>query len=589
MFFPPSSDHILTDRVPFSAFSTTSSHGLGMGTGFSSCSGLAASNIGSINQSYARETAVSTTHASFADLAGDKIMEFRQYIAESLTHKELFANGNAAYTEVYEKLMRTQGANEEQRNRIIELEETIKTLTATTHSSLPPQSHSPHGPTSSTIPHIASSTTQFPSDPSQDPILSAKVPEQLPILECSNAKFYYRASWNDYKSHNTVANRPVPKSTNFITDLNSNTMSPKWFEQVWAVSSEALASLYFHQLAPTTASHLIGPPAMYYYSVMLLKFPEFRYCKNNWKLQAWITKRFPDWYKTLKKGKLLPQSSGVPVTKRACPGLETVTATHSTSSSTLTAPPVAVSNRHNLESDCESMYCSPKPAIHVSQVTMSVLPLSSSPSPLLLLSHPGPITSVVPATPHSPNMPTNTNTIPAFQSSQFAVPTPLNVESDSHESGKAGAVGVVNVINQNVVLIQDISNLCDAHQEVPKCTVRSQRLNPLKNIEITKITKNTTAEKVPQPNPDNSKSTTITTASTSSANTIATPDVTSNALQPPSSTVPEPEVSPSSAEVATRMMMMMMTTTRADKKQKASNTSKTPKMPIPSPTLLTAW
>lgn len=125
---------------------------------------------------------------------------------------------------------------------------------------------------------------------------------------------------------------------------------------------------------------------------------------------------------------------------------------------------------------------------------MSVLPLSLSPSPLLLLSHPGPITSVVPATPHLPNMPTNTNTIPAFQSSQFAVPTPLNVESDSHESGKAGAVGVVNVINQNVVLIQgvsvcvasyqylltffktDISNLCDAHQEVPKCTVRSQRV-----------------------------------------------------------------------------------------------------------------
>ena len=113
------------------------------------------------------------------------------------------------------------------------------------------------------------------------------------------ACFWSKEDWEKYVAQGKAANREPPWN-GFITDDKGVAMPRQWHRELYEDAKIAFNSLFYRRLDPPTWSKKHGPAAGYFYNTIRAKYPQFLLCDGNWKLQAWATKRYPDWTKNVR-------------------------------------------------------------------------------------------------------------------------------------------------------------------------------------------------------------------------------------------------------------------------------------------------
>ena len=176
------------------------------------------------------------------------------------------------------------------RSIILELKAELKDL----HKELLRHSHNDHNETHQSQSASHNTNNTFVTPPAPGPLLQSQY---------DKVKYWTKASWQDYVDRAKDKNsRHEPTWTEFITDEKGVQMSKQRLKELWEDAKIAWNSLYYRRLDPTTWSKKHTVAADYFYNTILLKYPEFRLCDGNWKLQLWATKRYSDWTKNVRGG-----------------------------------------------------------------------------------------------------------------------------------------------------------------------------------------------------------------------------------------------------------------------------------------------
>ena len=128
-------------------------------------------------------------------------------------------------------------------------------------------------------------------------------PGALQQSQYGAVKYWTKTSWQEYVDRAKDKNSGrEPTWTECITDEKGAQMSKQRHKELWEDAKIAWNSLYYRRLDPTTWSKKHTAAANYFYNTILQKYPEFRLCDGNWKLQMWATKRYSDWTKNVRGG-----------------------------------------------------------------------------------------------------------------------------------------------------------------------------------------------------------------------------------------------------------------------------------------------
>jgi hypothetical protein len=138
---------------------------------------------------------------------------------------------------------------------------------------------------------------------SHNTLVTPPAPGALQQSQYGTVKFWTKASWQEYvdRAKNRNSGRE-PTLTECITDEKGVQISKQRLKELWEDAKIAWNSLYYRRLDPSTWSKKHTTAADYFYNTILQKYPEFRLCDGNWKLQMWATKRYADWTKNVRGG-----------------------------------------------------------------------------------------------------------------------------------------------------------------------------------------------------------------------------------------------------------------------------------------------
>ena len=138
---------------------------------------------------------------------------------------------------------------------------------------------------------------------SHNTFVTPPAPGALQQSQYGAVKYWTKASWQEYVDRAKDKNNGrEPTWTECITDEEGVQMSKQRHRELWEDAKIAWNSLYYRRLDPTTWSKKHTVAANYFYNTILQKYPEFRLCDGNWKLQMWATKRYSDWTKNVRGG-----------------------------------------------------------------------------------------------------------------------------------------------------------------------------------------------------------------------------------------------------------------------------------------------
>lgn len=138
---------------------------------------------------------------------------------------------------------------------------------------------------------------------SHNTFVTPPAPGALQQSQYGTVKYWTKASWQEYVDRAKDKNSGrEPTWTECITDEKGVQMSKQRHRELWEDAKIAWNSLYYRRLDPTTWSKKHTAAANYFYNTILQKYPEFRLCDGNWKLQMWATKRYSDWTKNVRGG-----------------------------------------------------------------------------------------------------------------------------------------------------------------------------------------------------------------------------------------------------------------------------------------------
>ena len=147
------------------------------------------------------------------------------------------------------------------------------------------------------------SSHQSASHNSTNTFVTPPAPGALQQSQYGAVKYWTKASWQEYVDRAKDRNSGhEPTWTEFITDEKCLQMSKQRHKELWEDAKIAWNSLYYRRLDPTNWSKKHTTAADYFYNTILQKYPEFRLCEGNWKLQMWATRRYSDWTKNVRGG-----------------------------------------------------------------------------------------------------------------------------------------------------------------------------------------------------------------------------------------------------------------------------------------------
>ena len=132
-----------------------------------------------------------------------------------------------------------------------------------------------------------------------------KVPPAPPIAEQENYEeviFWTKKEWREHDDKLRNRNGRAP-TYGFLCDEYGDNLTEACIEEFKDTAKLLWNQLYYWRIDPSTWSKRNPDAEEFFSNTMRTKFPEFRYCEGNWKLQEFATLRFPDWNRYQREGK----------------------------------------------------------------------------------------------------------------------------------------------------------------------------------------------------------------------------------------------------------------------------------------------
>ncbi|KAF8962357.1 hypothetical protein BDZ97DRAFT_1825778 [Flammula alnicola] len=130
--------------------------------------------------------------------------------------------------------------------------------------------------------------------PSQFTLVIPDSPPPCDRTDFPDVRFWNRKEWSAY-IQKQQANGSLLKKLRFVTQEDGDMVSE---ERLSAMSKEAKslwATLYLKRLDPNNWGIKTTMASDFFSNSMRIKFPEFRWCENDWKIEAFATIRYSEW------------------------------------------------------------------------------------------------------------------------------------------------------------------------------------------------------------------------------------------------------------------------------------------------------
>jgi hypothetical protein len=146
----------------------------------------------------------------------------------------------------------------------------------------------------------------FSSSASSDPAQAHEVvpidvlPDLPPIgplynkEEYPDVRFWSRSEWVRYDNKQREGGSS-PGKLDFLCDSEGSIVSKERLKSMTIVASSIWATFYRFRHDPYTWRKKTDWVSDYFARSMRQKFPEFRYCEDNWKVESFAMIKYPDW------------------------------------------------------------------------------------------------------------------------------------------------------------------------------------------------------------------------------------------------------------------------------------------------------
>lgn len=151
---------------------------------------------------------------------------------------------------------------------------------------------------SSSRPAPPESSESFPSStinlhPSSRLIIPDS-PSQCSQEDYEHVQFWTRSEWTKYEHKKKEKGERYHK-LRFISQENGNMVDDSRLSAIGKEATELWNTLYHTRDDPPSWKNKTKIASHYFSNSMRLKFEEFRWCEDNWKIEAFATNRYPDW------------------------------------------------------------------------------------------------------------------------------------------------------------------------------------------------------------------------------------------------------------------------------------------------------
>lgn len=100
--------------------------------------------------------------------------------------------------------------------------------------------------------------------------------------------------WNKYEAQQKDRGKSC-KKLNFICNEDGITISEDWLKAMTDAAKQCWNETYHKWKDPTSWRKKLPGTAAFFSNSMRLRFPEFCWCEDDWKVERFATIRFPDW------------------------------------------------------------------------------------------------------------------------------------------------------------------------------------------------------------------------------------------------------------------------------------------------------
>jgi hypothetical protein len=141
-------------------------------------------------------------------------------------------------------------------------------------------------------------------DATSNKLIIPPSPPECDQLDFGDVGFWTRAEWLRHQKSCEERGRDF-KKLGFLTDVDGQPLNDDQIDKMTKHARLLWNSLYKQREDPETWGVRSMFASEYFSNNMRIKFPEFRWCEGDWKVQTFATVRFPDWSQDVrKKGRL---------------------------------------------------------------------------------------------------------------------------------------------------------------------------------------------------------------------------------------------------------------------------------------------
>jgi hypothetical protein len=153
------------------------------------------------------------------------------------------------------------------------------------------------------------STTQHA--PTKTETTSLTIPQQLESYDQDDypdVPFWHEADWTSYSDKQRDGGNNIAK-LHFLTEEDGDQVSERRIKEMMEHAKQAWTQLYYHRLDPSSWKKKSEDAMRYFNTIMKTKFPEFRYCDGDWKVEKFATIKYPDWNRNTREKGVLSRKS----------------------------------------------------------------------------------------------------------------------------------------------------------------------------------------------------------------------------------------------------------------------------------------
>lgn len=131
-------------------------------------------------------------------------------------------------------------------------------------------------------------------------------PPQCSQRDYEDVQFWTRAEWTQYEHGKKEKGEKFHK-LRFISQENGSMVDNARLTAIGQEATELWNTLYHTRDDPPSWKSKTKTASQYFSNSMRLKFEEFRWCEDNWKIEAFATNRYPDWCRWSRSSGQLPR------------------------------------------------------------------------------------------------------------------------------------------------------------------------------------------------------------------------------------------------------------------------------------------